>query len=513
MAAGDAEPADEEAQLEDKAALFPRLDAPDYVVVGEVADITIGVRPTEDPKVGGGQMEIPPTAGETYSLFVQLSAVGFKQVDGSPNWEWELRVSPRQPYPTTTVKVVADQIDGPGTAAVLQAIYTVDDQVIGNAKRALAIVKEPAAAADVELPDVAVRRAMALPLGATAADLTVVILMDETVRGRLLWAFRTPHAVATPKRDCTTKIGDTPEAFAEMMRRNAEKAEGKPMLLETMRGVGRMIADKVHPEFWRILHELLDVVGPRPSVLILSEEPYVPWELAVLPKPLFPDDGRFLAAEVVTGRWLLTDGPTMPPPELVTMKAMAVVNGEYETARLRKLEDAKAETEALRATYGATKVHATLADVRRMLRGEPSAEVLHFAIHGRFNSEGADLLMEDGEPLTVAAVRGSELGNAPFVFLNACQVGAANELLGSYAGLAQAFISQGASAVVAPLWSVRDDVAKELSLRFYPDVFAGERPAEVLRRARASFGSEADPQSATVLAYQFYGHPGFRLTR
>lgn len=67
--------------------------------------------------------------------------------------------------------------------------------------------------------------------------------------------------------------------------------------------------------------------------------------------------------------------------------------------------------------------------------------------------------------------------------------------------------------MVAPLWSVRDDIAKEISLRFYPGAFGGVRPAEILRQERASFGSSGPPASATYLAYQFYGHPAFRLTK
>lgn len=498
----------------EKGGYYPRLDAPAFAVVGTPTDVTVGVSPTEDPEVGGGLMRPPPTVGDTYIMSVQLMADGFSLADGTTSWVRDLAVTPNQPYPAIGMKIVADPIDVQAKAAVLQVVYTVEGQVIGNAKRALAVVTEEAAVAEVDLPDVAVGRAMALPLGATPPDLTVVILTDESsAAGRLLWAFRTPHPVTTPEVDCITDIGRTPADFAEALRHDAEKAEGKEMLLQTMRGIGRTIADVVHEEFWRIFKEVSDAAGGRPTVLFLSEEPYVPWELAVLRKPIFPDDARFLAAEAVTGRWLLDAGPSMPPPELVEMKAMAVVYGEYATARLRKLAEAKAEMERLKADYAATPVRATLAAVKSVLDGAPDAQVLHFAIHGKFNSRGADLLMEDGKELTAFAVRGSQLANAPFVFLNACQVGSANELLGSYAGMAQAFLRAGASAVVAPLWSVRDDIAKEISLRFYAGAFSGVAPAEILRQERASFGSGGPPTSATYLAYQFYGHPAFRLTR
>jgi hypothetical protein len=54
---------------------------------------------------------------------------------------------------------------------------------------------------------------------------------------------------------------------------------------------------------------------------------------------------------------------------------------------------------------------------------------------------------------------------------------------------------------------VKDDVAREVSLRFYKAVFAGTSPAEFLRRERARDGS------GTHLAYVLYGHPLLQLTR
>jgi hypothetical protein len=297
------------------------------------------------------------------------------------------------------------------------------------------------------------------------------------------------------------------------MRKQAEQSEGGPMLRNVLRGIGRQIAGHVDSEFWRLFTEVGEAVGGRPTILFLVEEPYVPWELAVLPESDFPGEPRFVAAEAVTGRWVLSGGPKLPPPELVEMKAMAVVYGEYSTARLARLEEAEAEAQELTEAYGAASVHATLEGVRGALASQPPADVLHFAIHGRFTSAGADLLMEDGRPLTSTAILGSDLASGPFVFLNACQVGAANEQLGSYAGLVAAFTARGAAAAVAPLWKVSDTVAKEVSLSFYQGAFAGERPAELLRQQRARFAGDSAPLSATPMAYQFYGHPAFRLTR
>jgi hypothetical protein len=490
---------------------FPRIDAPPFAVVGEEFDVTIGVSATQDPIVGGGALQVP--SKDSFILSVQLIADGFRQADGADVWVFDLVVNPRQQFPFVTLRLVADPIEDRGKVGKLRVLYTVEGQVIGEAERALAIVNEAEHASEVELPDVAVRRAMALPVAATPADLTVVILVDQESEGRLLWAFRTPHQVVTPKQDRVTHIGTKAEKFADDMRKLAEGAEGKPMLSQTLIGIGREIAKHVDPEFWRIFKEIAATVGRQPTILFLLEEPHVPWELAVLPEDDFPGEPRFVATEAVTGRWVLTNGPKLPPPELVEMRAMAVVFGEYKIAALKKLAEAEEEMKELSAAYQAAPVHATLDAVKAVLSGEPPADVLHFAIHGRFNSAGADLLMEDGQPLTSTAILGFSLASGPFVFLNACQVGAANALLGGYAGLVAAFTARGAAAAVAPLWSVSDVVAKELSLRFYVGAFNGEPPAEVLRQERAKFAADQAPTSATPMAYQFYGHPAFRLTR
>ena len=123
------------------------------------------------------------------------------------------------------------------------------------------------------------------------------------------------------------------------------------------------------------------------------------------------------------------------------------------------------------------------------------------------------LVLTDGLALTPEQVRAQHLKQAPFVFLNACQVGNGDRVLGDYAGMAEAFLYAGAAGVVAPLWSIDDTVAREIALRFYESAFSGESPAEILRRERSAFTDSPDTLSATYLAYLFYGHPSMKLSR
>jgi CHAT domain-containing protein len=245
-------------------------------------------------------------------------------------------------------------------------------------------------------------------------------------------------------------------------------------------------------------------------VLILSADPYIPWELARVDGPWLPDAPALLGAQAVVGRWALrAPGPTSDPPRSVSVEAMTVVRGIYEgVVGFKRLQHAEQEAIDLEQTYGAELVDANEDSFYACLDGEPPAEVLHFAMHGKFDPTGLQdgLILVDGvvEP---DMILDADLARHPFVFLNACQVGSAGETLGQYGGMAQSFVEAGASAVIAPLWVVKDDVARDVSLRFYASAFAGKSPAEFLREERARDGS------GTHLAYVLYGHPLLQLTR
>jgi CHAT domain len=262
---------------------------------------------------------------------------------------------------------------------------------------------------------------------------------------------------------------------------------------------------------------VVGAVSPRrPTVLLLSEEAYVPWELATMPTPIDPSIIGFLGAQVTIGRWVLaTDRPSLPPPRLVHVDGMIVISGRYEQPGWSRLEHAEAEAAALVERYQAIGVDAVTDKVVGCLLGDPAADVLHFSLHGKYDPGSAKqgLVLVDGDVIDPLVVKGGALAEAPLVFLNACQVGTGQQTLGDYAGLAESFLFAGASAVVAPLWSIDDGVASALAERFYTRAFAGEAIAEIVRAERAAFGTGAEPNSSTLVAFQFFGHPSMHLER
>ena len=64
---------------------------------------------------------------------------------------------------------------------------------------------------------------------------------------------------------------------------------------------------------------------------------------------------------------------------------------------------------------------------------------MHFAGHGEVDPtrpSDAAIYMSNGKPITPLLFRNSTLGKtyAPFLFLNACMVGTAGQMLGDYGG-------------------------------------------------------------------------------
>jgi CHAT domain-containing protein len=136
------------------------------------------------------------------------------------------------------------------------------------------------------------------------------------------------------------------------------------------------------------------------------------------------------------------------------------------------------------------------------------------------NPPAAVLYLSDGKTFSSTLFLDSDLGRAskPFLFLNACKVGAAITQLGDYAGFAGDCLRAGFSGVLAPLWSVEDGIAHGIAEEFYkatlPESGDARPVAEVLTGIRARYA--ADPVTArhsTYLAYVFYGHPNLMMAR
>jgi CHAT domain-containing protein len=492
---------------------YARLDCPEVVVAKKEFAVQVGLADKQqEGVVSPGPLRLPPSAANAYTLTIQLVAEGFTLRDGEP-WRRDVRVTGEIPYPTLEFRLTAaPQTEGFRSRAV-QALYSVDGQTIGMAVRPVTVARSQdlVAGAQRETPppfDVI------LPTDRQAPDLTVRIQRNRNTAGGLLWTFDTPHrGVTIPDRPEATDLGTDRREFSVKLVHMVNAREGKPGLYLFLRGVGNTIAEVMPDAFWPLLHAVTERAGGPPSLLLLSEEPYVPWELAIVQPPLDSSEKPFLGMRAAIGRWVLARRPKLPPPNRIDFKDMAVISGVYNKPGWNRLKAAEEEAQRLQQDYQAQPVDAVTKAVLSALQGTPRAEVLHFAIHGLYDPASTEqgLVLVDGHYLDPLEVKGGSLPAAPLAFLNACQVGSASELLGDYAGMAEAFLYAGAAGVVAPLWSINDSLAREVALRFYREALAGATPAEFLRSARAEFGPEST--SSISLAYQFFGHPALRLRR
>jgi hypothetical protein len=500
------------------------LSCPETVTAEQEFELEVGLSALSSSGVAGAAMRLPPAEERSYTLSVQLLIFGFR-LRSNESAQQAMSVSAATPYPAVTLHLTPDAPVEDRASRRVKAMYSVDGQPVGFAVRYVTVTRSMRPAP--ELTPTAGGENLSIPSAPTPADLTVAVDRKPGSDRELVWLFQSPHDIDLPAGIVVTDIGPfaSLQAFARDLTNKLSGSEGRIGVFATLKGKGRRVAAAMPAEFWDLLQQVAELAAGPPAILFLTDQPYVPWELATLPRPLDPDPEMppFLCAQARVGRWLQPDenaaaaglGPVQPPPTRLRVGTMAVVSGVYGQQGWPRLVEAEAECAALERDYGAAKINATRDSVFACIFGAPAAEVLHFAVHGEWDPGGVQdgLILVDGV-LSPDQVLSGRLPGRPLVFLNACQVGQGSEVLGDYAGMAAAFLRIGASAVVAPLWSIDDATAASIALSFYQETLAnGATPAEVLRRVRTGFKPTTAAQSSTCLAYQFFGDPRLELIR
>ncbi len=499
---------------------FARLDCPPSAVVGVEFEIQVGLQAKPDPGVLADPMVRPDSSVGPWTLAVQLVAEGFRLRAGEDGLQ-QVRVTADAPYPSIPLHLTPEEVDEPIHPALIRALYSADGHTMGLAVRPISVLKDEALAGQAPEAEQPPPVDMGAPPARRPADLTARILLSTQVSNALVWTLETDPAlnVPTPGDPETVPVGSDPQVFAQRLENQVMSTKDRQELSRTVVGSGDSITRVTASTFLDVLKKVADAVAPKPpTVLILTEEGYIPWELARIDGPHLIDPAAppILGAQANVGRWVLSrPPPSVPPPAEVSARTMTVVVGDYKGPTWPNLEHAKEEASELQRIYKAKPVAALAKDVFASMEDPSAAGVLHFSLHGESDLSGLGdgLVMQDEAVLSPEEVRGTALGAPAFVFLNACQVGAGESLLGQYAGMAMAFLVAGASAVIAPLWKIDDEVAKGVALDFYADVFKGASPADVLRTARGKLLDPKAPASSTYLAYQYFGDPALRLTR
>jgi hypothetical protein len=252
------------------------------------------------------------------------------------------------------------------------------------------------------------------------------------------------------------------------------------------------------------------------TLLIYSDEPHIPWELA-WPFGHGWEDRLPWCGTLRPTRWLRRDaqgnGNDSPPPRLKweSLAIVAPVSTDLPKAQKERRYLEKLATR--RGLSDASPGHATWMEVMDRLE-TGGYDLFHVASHHHFNAGAPDgdsivCLDEEGalapNQIVGPKVEGHIRSKRPAFFFNACESGRQAREVTRLAGWASRLVSAGAGLFVGPLWEVTDDGAMVFVVSFYRALARELTVAEAVHCARRHAARRSgDP---TWLAYSVYGHP------
>lgn len=347
---------------------------------------------------------------------------------------------------------------------------------------------------------------------ADAADLVVTVVAAEANDGkqffctvRTLLLDGSGREVAEPWNlpNVTERL-----VHAYMDRFTARNLPGDQLIAE-LKGAGIELFKASPKIFQKVFWQLMDSGKPLRDIAIVSEEPFIPWELMIPCRDGQEPWEEPLGVRFRIGRWIKSD--IISPRQKISLIDSYIIAPQY-PGNLALLLSPKEVELVLDAFPGTSIQPANFAQIEQQLKSQ-GRTLVHFVCHGKDNADGLQTIyLENGQlaSATILGMQGFRKAFAekhPLVFLNACEVGRLTPALMGLGGFAKSFVDLGASAVIAPLWSVKDKIAHEVAKEFYRRVKnEPDKPfAEILRDLRAK-AYQAGAED-TYAAYCFYGDP------
>ncbi|MCP1214361.1 CHAT domain-containing protein [Acetobacter okinawensis] len=345
--------------------------------------------------------------------------------------------------------------------------------------------------------DVSPSPRMALGRSTEAPVLTVIIRQIEQGRLDWLWQLRRDINVGLTSITGTMQMDDP----AEYGRRLIQECPLMPAatVKRRMTSIGEDVWSHTPADFKATYSALRTQLGPEFTIQLLLDEHSVPWELMV------PDgaDGRPLYLTHPIARWPVANG--LDRPGCLPSGSTCSFVPEY--ADNGTLPAARCEGVWLETNLGAVRCKPSMDKFLALMECTDAPEqvaMVHFAGHGRAATfhETAGLLMEDGWVLTADLnSTTTRLGrrDRSMVVLNACEMANVNSELRWVSGWAPHLVHHGFGAVVAPLWRVQDEAARDVVIagisRIYCD---GEGLGAAFAQARSTYANASSAPYAFV---------------
>jgi len=356
-----------------------------------------------------------------------------------------------------------------------------------------------------------------LAFGGQAPDITLTIVEVQAATRTYRYRVDTPHSELKPDPASLARTADwtfsldSPESYVKTLiedlnawaRRRSGDGAAVQAEIDTK---GSFLYDRLFPRglkdwYWAKIDPRLEQGTPT-SLLIVSSEPWIPWELVRPAEPGRP--GRFLCEAFILGRWIV---PEPAPPDRLDLGRLGLGVPPSD------LQNAPDEVKSLQDLLG-TAVHNIppgWLDVLSAFRTH-DYDGLHIVGHGRYRPDVPELSIVplDGGDLTPDQIVGENktlfATRHPLVFLNACEVARQGVALSGLGGWAPALVGAGASAFLGSTWRVTDTLAARFAAAFYQALRDGRTAGQAVQAARLAI---RDPGSTdpSWLGYALYGHP------
>ena len=260
-----------------------------------------------------------------------------------------------------------------------------------------------------------------------------------------------------------------------------------------------LLPDDLREKLWTVRDRIT-------SIIVQSEEPWIPWELCKLTgrDGARIVEGPFLCEAYTITRWLPGVGFKRP----LSLRNLALVVPEDSGLPLSGAEKAYVRSLA-KGRRKVTEVPATFAKLQDAF-AKGVYDAWHFTGHGAARDENPDrspILLAEGESFTPESLSGAAANVGiphPLVFINACQVGRAGMALTGIGGWANRFVEAGAGAFIGAYWSVYDEAAYAFAKEVYTRLLKGVPVGQAVREARLAIRRAGDP---TWLAYTVFADP------
>ena len=316
---------------------YPRIDVaggtarPGVVIADEPFPVVIGLAPRRSSTLAGtGVIDAEAVTVEVVIVHDPATL----SVDGSTRHS--LNITAAQRYPTVTITVTAPWIDGGPTVRRLGVHYVVDGRIVALAWRSIVVADEAADVARAPEPPGHEDRELDLSplLDWEPPDLVISVVQSDQSDREWVWSvFSASSQVVVPDGPATAQLGDDIAEFALSLRRSLQFSAGPVNAYFDLAGRGRLIANAMPVAVQSALRAVIAAAGDSAAtVLLMTEELTVPWELAVFEPELVSVHGGqspFLGGHVAMSRWPLAAGSLSSPPSQVEVRQGAVVTADY----------------------------------------------------------------------------------------------------------------------------------------------------------------------------------------